>query len=101
MGLFNTLRVDMSCPHCQTSHRQEVEVKFGWKNQLDYVRGDKVWWAPEQPIEHGGRPHGGQGSYEGYCECQRCGKDFFVEVHVVEDRITGATVDSRRLGHLA
>lgn len=101
MGLFNTLRMELLCPHCQASNRQEVEVKFGWRNQLDYVRGDKVWWAPEQAVDQGGRPHGGHGRYEGYCECRSCAKDFFVEVHVVDDRIAGANVDTHRSGYVA
>lgn len=46
MGLFNSLRVLVSCPSCSARAVREVQFRFGHVWQHDYVIGSRLEWKP-------------------------------------------------------
>jgi hypothetical protein len=98
MGLFNTVHVEMHCPRCQQTSVMPVEVKFGWLNQLDYHLQDEVQWSHKDVATAENRPPAGTGEFEGYCECPKCQKDFWVRIQVTHDRIQKVNLDLTRPG---
>lgn len=100
MGLFNTIHATLQCPRCLRIVDAEIETKFGWTNQLDYVLGDEVRWSSTPEFPPIGRPAEGTGEFPGYCECPSCRRDFWLKVHVVRDHIQNADVDPTQSGYI-
>jgi hypothetical protein len=91
----NLVFVDLTCPHCQLHGLVEVESEIdGQGFSKDYRIGDKVDWLI------GRRPHDGRSSPDGYVECDSCGKDYFVRLRVVRDRLISVEIDPTRPGYI-
>lgn len=101
MSMYNTLHTDITCPHCGQAGEIEIDLYFGDTRNLSQFRmGDLYSWLPGQPVERGGRPADGNLDGEGYAECSNCGRDFFVDVLIRKDRISGALVNLRKPGYV-
>jgi hypothetical protein len=100
VSLHNILLAEFACPRCDYDGVHEVEFKFGWLDQITYRLGDEVRWAGG----HGGktlrRPPAGDLDGEGYAECPRCAKDFWVDIDIRGDRVVAAVPDSDRAGYI-
>jgi len=100
MGLFNTIHATLQCPRCSREADLEIEVKFGWANQIDYTLGDQVRWVSSDEFSPTDRPMNGTGEFAGYCECSSCHKDFWVRVYVDNNRIQLVSVDHAQKGDI-
>ena len=100
MSTHNLISVNLQCPHCGEKNVMEVETFFGFGNLIDYEVGDSVTWVPRAAPQNGGRPPGGTTTGEGYAVCPRCGRDFFVDVKIVEDRILSLAPNRTKKGHV-
>jgi hypothetical protein len=103
MGAYNRLRVGaIVCPRCGITVREAVvDCHFGDTSQMvDLTVGDQYPWLAGKAVQNGGRPEHGDIDGEGYAECPRCAKDFFLKIIVRDDRIVGAAVDSSRPGYV-
>ena len=96
MGTHNTLHVEVRCPHCQETLRQKAETLFGFGSLLEYQIGSEVRWIPGKQPQNGGRPPDGNLIDEGYIECSRCGRDFFIDVSIVNDKIESIEVSKKK-----
>jgi hypothetical protein len=92
MGVYNLLRSRVKCPHCGIEDSVEVELFFGFRNQLDVKIGETYPWRPRKSFTNGGRPEGGTVDGEGYAECPACLRGFDVLVHVREDKVVGVEI---------
>ena len=99
MSNYNILNVELDCPRCGTRVTVESEVKLGYLDVLHYQVGDPVEW-----FEGGGgdaaRPPEGRLDGEAYAECPECQKDFWLTVHVRNDRFESAEIDHTRKGYV-
>lgn len=101
MGLYNTLRTDMTCPHCGQADEMEIDLYFGDTRNLSQFKMDDLYlWLPDQVVERGGRPPDGSLDGEGYAECPHCGRDFFVDVLIRADRISGVRANLSKPGYI-
>ena len=101
MGMYECLLHTMTCPRCHQTAAMDFEVKWGNAQLRDIKIGDRVsWWVPRTMVKNGGRPDDGTMDWDGYTECPNCHRDFFVWVHVVNDVITGVSVDTTREGYI-
>jgi hypothetical protein len=100
VSLHNVLLVELTCPRCGHHAVHEVEFKFGLLDQLTYRLGDEVRWAGGQRGKPLRRPPAGDLDGEGYVECPRCGKDFWVDIDVRGDQIVAAAPDPDRAGYI-
>ena len=96
MGTYNVLKkVKIECPRCKQFAEQEVDLHFGYTNEmLEFSLGDKYLWFPKKDFKNGGRPENGTIDGEGYVVCELCKRDFFVRVKVKNDVIEGVELDS-------
>lgn len=76
----------------------DIEIFFGYKGLLSYHIGDKVQWNIGKSLKNGGRPKDGNIDDDGYTECPKCYKDFFVTVHVTSDIITAVAPNLKKQG---
>lgn len=93
MSVHNILKTRVKCPRCGEESEMEVELYFGFRNLIEYKIGEKVKWIPLKAIQNGGRPNNGNLNSEGYAECPKCKKDFFVIVHIKGDVIESLEAD--------
>ncbi len=100
MGLFNILNTKITCPGCGTESETEIEFSLGLKNQVRYNSGDKIIWRTGKSLQNGGRPENGDIDAEGYAECPKCNKDFFVWIAVRNDVIQTAEVNLEKKGYI-
>ena len=101
MGMFNTLKADMVCPHCGQTGEMEIDMYFGDTRNLSQFRmGDLYLWLPDRPAESGGRPPDGSVDGEGYTECPNCGRDFYADVLIRVDRITEVQANLHKPGYI-
>lgn len=101
MGMYNTLHMDMTCPHCGQTGEMEIDLYFGDTRNLSQFRmGDRYLWLPDKPVKLGSRPPDGSLDGEGYTECPNCGRDFFVDVIVRGDYIRGALANLNKPGYI-
>lgn len=96
MGTHNTLHVEIECPHCRLTRQQEAETFFGFGNLLDYCINSEVQWVPGKQPQNGGRPPGGNSNDKGYVVCLNCGRDFFIDVSIVGDKIVDVEVSHEK-----
>jgi hypothetical protein len=102
MGTYNILRAEIKCPHCNRIAPQQVDLYFGYTNEmLEYKIGDKYLWCFGKEVQNGGRPENGNINGEGYVECELCKKDFFVKVEVRNDVIQKIKYDSTKKSYIA
>jgi hypothetical protein len=86
---YNRLRAKMTCLYCGEFAEMNIEMYFGeFKTKRVYTVGDRCHWLPNQEIQDGGRPEGGNMDGEGFAWCSTCGHDFFVKILVRDDIIT-------------
>lgn len=100
MGMYNLLQCSVTCPHCGHSGNVEVEMKLGQLDLAEYRIGDRLAWSPGRSVERGARPESGTVDGDGYVECPVCGRDYFLVVQVISDRIVGVRVDADRPGYI-
>lgn len=101
MGTFNTLVVDLQCPRCGVTAEMEAELKFGNTAQMQRLHlGDAYPWSLRGAVQNGGRPVDGSCDGDGYVECPRCCKDFFVSVLIRHDIIESVDIDHHRPGYI-
>lgn len=65
-----------------------------------YRVGDVYKWKSRQAVQNGGCAPNGSLQGEGYAECLKCNRDFFVIVHIVNEQISKAEPDSDRLPYV-
>jgi len=88
MGVYNILKAEIKCPRCSQTAEQEIDLYFGYQNEmLKFRLGDRYVWREGKEVQNGGRPENGNIDGEGYVECRLCKKDFFVKVEVGNDVI--------------
>lgn len=105
MGLFNEVRVKVSCPRCGYTTWKDLQFKYGAVRQYKYEIGDSLRW-------YGGR--GDVGSIDDGCvvvdacavRCRECGFDDGWDFYLIisGNRILGALpapplVEFRVFGH--
>lgn len=100
MAGYNTLSETFECPRCGQSGEHQVDLRFGLLDQIHYHLGDEYRWAPGKAPQNGGRPPEPKPVGSGYTECPSCGKDFFVRVHLEEDRLATLEPDLERLPYI-
>ena len=100
MGTYNLLHTTASCPRCGTTGPVVVEFAFGLLDLRDYGLGDRIEWGTKGLRSPSRRPPGGDHDGEGYAECPRCGKDYWVRITVRNDAITAVQIDPGRPGHI-
>lgn len=94
MGTYNVLKAVLKCPRCGRTSLMDVDLYFGYRNQIALKVGDCYPWAwGGRSVKKGGRPPLGDIDGEGYTECPNCKKDFFVIVRVRGGRIVEALPD--------
>lgn len=97
MGTYNVLKTKIECPRCKQFADQEVDLHFGYTNEMiEFNLGDKYIWHLEREFQNGGRPANGSIDGEGYVVCELCKRDFFVKVKVRDDVIEGVEFDSAK-----
>lgn len=102
MGTYNVLKTKIECPRCKQFAEQEVDLHFGYTNEmLEFNLGDKYRWFLRKDFKNGGRPENGNIDGEGYVVCELCGCDFFVRVKVRNDVIESVEYDSTKKPFLA
>ncbi|NRQ33584.1 hypothetical protein HII36_17260 [Nonomuraea sp. NN258] len=101
MGLYNLLLAELECPRCLVRARCAVEFRLGLLDLREYRLGDILRWAGGHRGKPLRRPDEGTADGEGYCECAHCGKDFWVRVHVRDDRIAEVRPDADRPAHIS
>jgi len=103
MGTYNVLKkVKIECPRCSRTAEQEVDLHFGYTNEmLEFSLGDKYIWHPTRKFQNGGRPENGNIDGEGYVVCELCRCDFFVRVKVKNDVIEAVEYDLTKKPFLA
>jgi hypothetical protein len=102
MGTYNILKTKIECPRCQKVADQEIDLHFGYTNEmLEFNLGDKYIWFLEKEFQNGGRPVNGTIDGEGYVVCELCSCDFFVSVKVRNDVIEEVEHDSTKKPFLA
>jgi len=89
MSILNFVTGTMKCPRCGYESCVVVELRFGFGTLVSYQIGDRCRWAKHKRVKEGGRPEGGNMIGEGYVECEKCGKDYFVNVLVKSDVFVG------------
>lgn len=91
----NHLYAPLRCPHCRHTGETEIEVDLdGQGFARDYHPGDRVDWPRDR------RPPDGTTTRDGYVECARCHRDYFVRVEVAAHLITAVEVDPTRPGYI-
>ena len=99
MGVYNILKTKIECPNCKEISEQQVDLYFGYRNEmLEFKIGDKYVWKEGKEVQNGGRPTNGNLDGEGYFECENCDKDFGVKVLVRDDRIQAIKTDLGKVG---
>ena len=91
----------MPCFRCGEVSEMEIDLYFGYKNLLDYKIGDKVEWLSDKAVQNGGRPKDGNLNGQGYTECPKCKKDFFVLVQVRNDVIENIEADLNKKSYIS
>lgn len=95
MGLYNLLLANITCIHCNQESKFEIEFKNGLLNLHEYQLGDKFNSNKRNPLDTSGLT-------EGYCECNRCQKDFFVKIKVnTYSVIESIQIDDGKKGYIA
>ena len=101
VGIYNCLPAEIKCPRCGVTGRVVIDLYFGLRNLIDYQLGDTVEWRPGKSVQKGGQPHEGTMDGEGYAECPECGKDYFLLVHVRNDKIVSVSPDPNRAPYIS
>lgn len=95
MSLYNTLNLELTCPHCRSDIQAEAEFRFGELSLKTYRLGDRLQWESAQRRPPVGRPKDGDYDGEAYIECPLCGKDFWLLISVKNDIIQSAQLKSK------
>lgn len=101
MGIYNELEIITSCPRCGVMSQVEVEFRFGLINLDRYRLGDTLRWTGAGTPRPRKRPPNGDFDGEGYAECPICHKDFWMTIHIRQDIIVSAEVDSTKAGYIS
>jgi hypothetical protein len=88
MESYNSLFIDVDCPHCNETVDMEIKLRFGDVGHHEYLLGDYYNWLPDQPVQSGGRPEGGNMDGEVDETCPQCGSVFTAIVEIRNDIIT-------------
>lgn len=97
MGTYNILRTEIECPRCKRIAVQEIDLHFGYTNEvLEFNLGEKYLWHFGRDSKNGGRPENGNIDGEGYVVCELCRRDYFVKVVVRNDVIENIDFDSTK-----
>jgi hypothetical protein len=100
MGMYNNLRLKIKCPNCHQISEMEAEFKMGYLNLDTYQLGDKIVWADGLAKDQQNRPEGGNFIGDGYVECTKCGKDFWLIIKIVNDIVISAEVNENCKGYI-
>ncbi|NLE03240.1 MAG: hypothetical protein GX638_00355 [Crenarchaeota archaeon] len=98
MTVYNILNEKIPCPFCLEMVENGIEMYVGKGDLSEYRVGDRVEWNKGKSVSKGGRPPEGNADIEGYVECEHCGRDFFVIVHIRNDIIIGVEFDTNKRG---
>lgn len=102
MSTYNFLTAELMCSHCKSKSDVEISCYFGDISEMKSYRiGDVYEWKLRKAVQNGGCSPNSSLQGEGYAECPKCNRDFFVAVHIVDGKISKAEPDSERLpyGH--
>ena len=66
-------------------------MKAGYLNPDEYKTGDKIRWGSKNT-----RPLNGNSVAEGYAECSKCNKDFWVDIVIKEDIILAIKLSDKQ-----
>ncbi len=101
MSSYNYLAAELICPHCEFKAEMQVNCYFGYTGEMKSYRvGDVYDWVPRKAVQNGGYPEDGNLKGEGYTECPKCHRDFFVIVHIVDGKVNKAEPDLSRLPYV-
>ena len=101
MGTFNSLCIRMPCPRCGVTDDVLIEIKIGDTRHMDKVEiGEPYPWVSGAAPRNGGRPENGTMTGAGYSGCDRCGKDWWMRIHIRNDILAAIEVDSERKGYV-
>ncbi|HCB03466.1 MAG TPA: hypothetical protein PLZ93_10945 [Nocardioides sp.] len=98
MGIYNFVRVMVTCPRCGSEVSTLAEFKLGFCDLTTYDEGDKLTWSGRDQRH---RPPNGDADGDGYAECPLCELDFWLVITVRADRIQRPEVDRERPGYIA
>jgi DNA-directed RNA polymerase subunit RPC12/RpoP len=96
--MYNNLKLEIRCPKCHHVSEMEAEFKIGYLNLDTYHIGEKITWADGLTKGQQNRPEGGNFTGDGYVECTRCNKDFWITINIENDIITCAQVNESHDG---
>jgi len=91
VGLYNNLRAVVTCPRCGQTEEVEAQIYVGHLDLYEYRLGDQLRYD-NAPMGFARRD---EVDGEGYAECPKCGKDFWLDVAVREGHIVSASAADR------
>lgn len=98
MSTYNFLTAELICPRCNSKSAVEISCYFGDTSEMKSYRvGDVYKWKSRKAVQNGGFSNASAFCGEGYAECPKCNQDFFVIVHIINEKISKAEPDSERL----
>ena len=100
MTIHNILKIYDKCPHCGKVAEIEIEMHLGKGDLIEYQIGDMVEWIKGKTVPKGGPPNDGNMDVDGYAECEHCGLDFFLNVHIRDNRIVGVDLNASKNGYM-
>jgi hypothetical protein len=100
--LVNHLLATLACPRCGYVGEVEIEAQLDGRGPLRTYRvGDTIVdWNPGITDSWAGRPALGNAEIVGYVECERCRKDYFVDIVVAHDVIRSVSIARDRPGYV-
>lgn len=98
MSAFNKLVISTECPNCKTYTCFEAEFKFGFTKLDTYAVGEKIQWG-KKGVGHS-RPKDGNYIGDGYIECPICHKDFWINIFVIDDKISYFQINLNKAGYI-
>lgn len=94
MSTYNLLTAELICPRCKSKSAMEISCYFGDTSEMKSYRvGDVYKWKLRKAVQNGGCPPNSLLQGQGYAECSKCKRDFFVIVYIVDEKISKAKTD--------
>lgn len=90
MGMFNYLIFEARCPFCEENYQHRAEMRVGYLNLDEYKIGDQIRWKNKDT-----RLPKGNLVAEGYIECSKCNKDFWIDIIINEDIVLGIKISNK------
>ena len=98
MALFNVLKTELQCPYCNYQGEFDIEFRFGVVDMDSYRLGEELIWTGARASVPKTRPILQKWCGEGYAECPKCHRDFWVCISVEDNVLRSVAVNIPRPG---